>query len=72
MKYSVSVKPNAKETRVLHISETELQVFLRSTPERGKANDELIRVLAKTLSVPQLRVRIMRGATGRKKMVEVV
>jgi uncharacterized protein (TIGR00251 family) len=72
MKYTVSVKPNAKQTKIVRISEAELLIHLHAAPQDGKANEELIRVLSKFFHVPQLRICIARGATGRKKVVEIV
>lgn len=37
----------------------------------GAANDELVAFLAKRLGVPRAAVTIARGATGRRKVVEV-
>ena len=72
MKYTISVKPNAKQTKIVRISETELCVHLHAAPQDGKANEELVRVLSKFFHVPQLRICISKGATGRKKIVDVV
>lgn len=71
MKYTVSVKPNAKQTKIVRISETELLVYIHAAPQDGKANEELIKTLSKYFNVPQLRICIARGATGRKKIVDV-
>lgn len=71
MKYTVSVKPSAKHTKIIRISETELLVHLHAAPQDGKANEELIRTLSKFFHVPQLRICIARGATGRKKIIDV-
>ena len=39
--------------------------------ERGKANDEVVRLLARTLGVPRSSVRIVHGHTTADKLVEV-
>jgi uncharacterized protein (TIGR00251 family) len=44
---------------------------LKSPPEDGKANAELIKMLAKALSIPQAHIRIILGATNRKKTVAI-
>jgi len=40
-------------------------------PERGRANAALVDLLAATLEVPRGSVRVVAGATGRAKVVEV-
>ncbi len=40
-------------------------------PVDGKANEECIRFFAEAAGVPRSRVRIITGATGRNKVVEV-
>jgi uncharacterized protein (TIGR00251 family) len=51
------------------------KVFLKArvsaAPEDGKANDALIRLIAKKLRVGSSRVQIISGATSRKKIIEV-
>lgn len=46
-------------------------VGIRSVPEKGRANEEVLRKLAKHLKVPQNAIRIVSGSTSRKKVVEV-
>lgn len=72
MKYTVSVKPNAKQTKIIRVSDTELLAHIHAPAQDGKANEELIRALSKFFHVPQLRICIARGAAGRKKIVDVV
>ena len=48
-----------------------LEVGIRAVPEKGKANMELVRALAKHFNVPQSAVCIVSGATSRRKVVEI-
>jgi len=41
-------------------------------PEKGKANLELVKKLAKHFNVHSSQVRILSGFTSRKKIIEVV
>jgi len=43
--------------------------WLRSTPEKGKANIELIRLVARYFKTHPSAVRILRGKTSRRKFV---
>jgi uncharacterized protein len=46
-------------------------VRLAAPPERGRANDALLELLATTLRVERTRMRLVAGATSRDKVVEV-
>jgi hypothetical protein len=46
-------------------------VRLAAAPVDGQANDALVRVVAKALGVPPSSVTILRGATGRDKVVHI-
>lgn len=48
-----------------------LKVRVRARPVEGEANAALIRLLAKSLSVPRSTVLLARGGQSRLKMVEV-
>jgi len=45
--------------------------YLKSAPEKGMANSELLKVLAKALKVPQAAITIVAGQTSRKKRVHI-
>ncbi len=70
MKISVKVKPNAKKSGVEKIGE-EFLVSLKAPPVDGRANAELIEVLADYFGVPKSRLRIVSGGKSRKKIVEL-
>lgn len=66
----VRVKPNAKQTRIQK-NDGEWVIALSVPPVEGKANQALIKVLAKELSIAKSRIRIKSGHTSRHKLVEV-
>jgi uncharacterized protein YggU (UPF0235/DUF167 family) len=47
------------------------RVRVNSRPERGRANDAVLGVLAVALGVRRSDVRLVGGATGKDKLVEV-
>jgi uncharacterized protein (TIGR00251 family) len=47
------------------------RVRLHAVPEKGKANEELIRFLAAELGVPRAQVEIVAGHTSQRKQVRV-
>jgi uncharacterized protein (TIGR00251 family) len=48
-----------------------LVVALHSPPEKGRANDELIDLLARALKLPRVNITLIRGATSRLKTVRI-
>jgi uncharacterized protein len=48
-----------------------LKCFLKSPPEKGKANKELIELLSKALSIPKKEIEIIGGLTSRQKRVTI-
>lgn len=49
----------------------QITISLKSKPERGKANRELIQKLADYFGTGKDRIRIISGITSNKKLVEV-
>jgi len=48
-----------------------LKCYLKNPPEKGLANKELIKLLAKALGLAQQDVEIIRGVTSRKKHIKI-
>jgi len=48
-----------------------LRLRVAAPPERGKANEAVLRLLAAALGVERRRLRLVRGETSRHKLVEV-
>lgn len=48
---------------------TELAVKVTAVPENGKANDALLRLLAKRLKLPVSSLQLVAGATDRHKQI---
>ena len=78
MLIKIRVQPRAGKQRVEQIGEGsgggsggELKVWLCSAPEGGKANAELIEVLAAHFKVRKSCVRLVAGVKSRNKTVEV-
>ncbi|MBK4731785.1 DUF167 domain-containing protein [Oxynema sp. CENA135] len=67
----VKVKPNSKQQKIDREADGSLTIRLKSPPIEGKANDELIKLLAKTFKVPKSAITIKSGATSRNKLVEL-
>ncbi|MBI5913365.1 DUF167 domain-containing protein [Candidatus Azambacteria bacterium] len=72
MRFFIHVKPKSSTARVEQKNEKELTVWVREVPEDGKANDAVVRAVAEHFDVAPSRVKILRGASGRKKVVEIL
>jgi uncharacterized protein (TIGR00251 family) len=67
----VKVKPGATAS-ALHQDETGAWLArLRSPPSQGKANAELIALIAKHFGCPRSAISIKRGASSRLKLVKI-
>jgi uncharacterized protein (TIGR00251 family) len=72
VRIAVQITPNAKKTEVVGVLEDALKLKLQAQPIEGKANEALVKYLAKVLSVPRSAVTITHGHTNKRKLVEVV
>ncbi|HJS68894.1 MAG TPA: DUF167 domain-containing protein [Nitrososphaera sp.] len=70
MRYSVSVRFSSDGR--LEVNGDEIAISIKSQPERGRANRELVKKLAAHFGVGEERVRIISGLTSRKKLVELL
>lgn len=71
MVISVAVKPNARENAVEKLPDGSFSVSVAAVPEKGKANLAVVRALAKHFGVAVSCVKIVRGASSGKKLVEI-
>ncbi|MCU0518158.1 MAG: DUF167 domain-containing protein [Oscillatoria sp. Prado101] len=68
----VKVKPNSKQQTIIEEPDGSLTVQLKSPPVDGKANEELIKLLAVKFDVPKSQIRIKSGLSSKNKLVEIV
>lgn len=69
--FNVKVSPNSRQQRWHLDAHGALKCSLRSAPEKGKANKELIELLHTTLSIPKKDIEIISGLTSRQKKVSI-
>lgn len=67
----IKVKPNAKASSLEQMPDGSWQASLKSPPVDGKANKELVALVAQRFGCRKAAVRIKTGAAGRMKVVEV-
>jgi hypothetical protein len=69
--FPVRVQPRAARDRIAGERGGALLVRLTSPPVEGAANEALCRLLARALGIAPSRVELLRGASGRDKLVRV-
>jgi len=67
----VKVKPNARVSVLAEESPGVWSAQLKSPPVDGKANEELIALVARQFACPKAAVSIKSGASGRMKLVRI-
>src|SRR4051794_28265224 len=65
------VSPGARNARVVGRHGEAWKVRVAAPPERGRANDEVVRLLAETLALPRDAVSLVSGHGARDKIVRL-
>jgi len=65
------VAPGARKPGIAGRHGAGWKVRVSEPPEGGRANDAVLRLLARVLAVPRARVRLVAGHGGRDKVVEL-
>jgi len=65
------VTPGAREDSLAGWQGDSLRVRVRARPEKGLANEAVLRLLAGRLNLPRSRLALVLGATSRDKLIEV-
>ncbi len=68
---AVSVIPRSPREEVAGFAGGAVRIRLTAPPVENRANDALVRFLAKSLGVSRSDIRIAAGGTGRRKIVRV-
>jgi uncharacterized protein len=68
---AVRVKPRAKRAALLGWHGGALKLAVRAAPERGRANEEVVSLLAQALGLPTDAVTLVAGGTSQSKRVRI-
>lgn len=71
MLLTIKVIPNASKPRVCEEKDF-IKVYVKSPPVEGKANKELIEVLAEHFNIKKNQIEIIRGKKSHKKIVKII
>jgi len=67
----IKVKPNARASELVQETDGSWTARVKSPPVDGKANKELIALVADRFRCPKSAVSIKSGASGRQKLVKI-
>ena len=67
----VLVQPKASEDLIVGFHGEVLKVRVTASPKEGRANQRLIKILAKRLGIVQSCIEIIHGHTSRKKVLRI-
>ncbi len=67
----VKVRPNSRESQLVQLEGGDWSARLKSPPVEGKANQELIALIAAHFRCSKSSVTIRSGASGRVKLVSI-
>ncbi len=71
MKIKVKVKPNSKQQKIEESADGSFVVRLKSPPIDGKANKELLELLAKKFHISRSQITIKSGLSSKNKLIEI-
>lgn len=67
----VKVSPNSSQNKIVGFEGEILKIKCTATPEKGKANQSVINMLAKEYKVPKSAIKILKGKTSSQKVIEI-
>lgn len=71
VRISVYVQPRASKTAIAGMHDGCIKIRLAAPPVDGAANAALIEFIAKRVGVARSRVRLVSGASARRKVIEI-
>jgi uncharacterized protein len=72
MEIKVKIITNSSQQSIEELTPGEFKVRLKSVPVEGKANKELISLLADRYNIAKSMITIVRGKTSKNKIIEIV
>ena len=66
----VTVQPKSSQSRIA-INQNKIKIYIHSPPVDGKANEECISLVSKTVKIAKTSIEIERGERGKKKRIVI-
>jgi hypothetical protein len=71
MKIFIKVKTKAKIKKFVKIDDNHYSISINSPPEKGKANKEIVKMLAKKFDVSISKIQILLGEKSKEKIINI-
>ena len=69
---NVTVRPGAKKDEITESAPSSFHIKTSALAKENKANEAVINMIGEYFNIAKSRVRIIRGHTARKKIVEII
>ncbi len=71
MQLNIKVIPKAKLNKIIKINDSSYQIYTTAPPDKGKANQAIIKLLSKKLNIPKSKISLIKGEKNRHKIIEI-
>lgn len=71
MEIKVKTIPNSSQSEILLQTDGSLKIKVKTSPIKGKANDEIIKLLAKYYKTAKSKITITKGKTAKNKLIKI-
>jgi uncharacterized protein len=68
---TVRAKPRSKTRSIIEVGPWVYEIRTKKPPDKGKANEDIVDILAEHLGVPKTSITLLRGATSKTKMFKI-
>ena len=68
---NVKVISNAKQNKIINLSDNSFKIYLTCIAEKGKANESLVKLLSKHFNVSKSQINITSGLKSHNKIIEI-
>ncbi|MCD6528613.1 DUF167 domain-containing protein [bacterium] len=72
MLIKVKVFPNSKKQEIIKKSEDSFEIKVKAKPIKGKANEEVIKILSLYFKVPESKIRVIKGFRQQNKIFKIL
>lgn len=72
LQFIVKAFPKSSSQKLVLDESNMIKCYIKGAPEKGKANQEIIKMFSKLLGIPQLKIEIIKGQMGRIKTISIV
>lgn len=72
LKLILKVKPNSKKVLLEKTGENTYTARVNAPAKEGKANEAVIELLSDHFDIPKSRISILKGHTGRNKIISIL